>query len=95
MLEKEPQINTATDTPEDEIILSEVPDKGIFFDTLLGKALEKLKVKKSLIENRIMGLINKKRICWGKGTKLYKKPPLTTHPPSFFIKNGLKKIYCG
>ena len=84
MLEKEPQIDTVPDTPEDKIILSEVPEKGIFFDTLLGKALEKLKVKKSLIENRILGLITKGRIYW-KGVKLYRKNPPTTHPPSFFL----------
>lgn len=81
----------AADTPEDKIILSAVPNEGIFFENLLNKVsekLEKLKVKKSLIENRILGLINKGRIYW-KGVKLFRKNPPTTHPPSFFYKKWL------
>lgn len=91
MLDTNDKNNVASDTPEDEIILSAVPDKeGIFFDSLINKVsgkFEKLKIKKSTIDEYIMRLIARGRIYW-KGIKLY-KPPSSNASPSFFCRNGL------
>ncbi len=73
--------------PEDKIeatILESVPAEGIFFETLENKVLikmEKLKIKRVIIKEKITALIKWGQIKW-EGTRL--KIPPTTHPPSFF-----------